>query len=73
MSNKMLHVHLDDEEGGWIEMLYGLNVRIANIPMGGRWNLDDVVKADLRSLAANPDRPLKGRLIEQDCAAHSPS
>jgi hypothetical protein len=56
---KMIKIMLDEHEGGWAEDLGDGRARIANIPGGGPWNIDDIVSlCPTRDGRVQPDQLL---------------
>lgn len=62
---KMFKVYLAESESGWVERLEGGKVKIWNIPMGGRYNLMDVVQVDEVAYKKDPFEPLPGKIVER--------
>lgn len=62
---RMASVFLAEGESGWVEVVGPGLVRIANIPLDGIYNIDDVVRVDTEVMTGHPNRVLKGTIEER--------
>ena len=66
---KLIKVRFDRGETGWAENLGHSTVRVANIPLTKRYNIDDVV--ELKPPASEDDWPRLGQVLQRRYAKKS--
>jgi hypothetical protein len=61
----MVKVYLSEGESGWVKVVGHGVVQVMNIPLGGRFNIDDVVDVDVEAMEKDPYQALQGTITER--------